>query len=248
MPILNSRTDLIQYSLRKLGAPVIKIDVAESQINDAVDDAIQYWQNYATDGIKRFYFRHQLTDQDITNGYISLNDTLIISVERIFPFDTGTNNIFSYKYQFFQNDVYALGGSNGLGLVNYDIMRNEIALLDFLFQNGNIIRFNRHENLVYLDTDPGQLVAGSWIVLECHRAIDMASFKDTFNDVFLKAYVPALIKKIWGSNLKKFSGVQLAGQVTLNGQQIYDEAVGEIEKLEDRLRNEWNEPLYFITG
>ena len=62
------------------------------------------------------------------------------------------------------------------------------------------------------------------------------TFTDVNDDLFLKRYVTALFKKQWGANLSKFNGVAMLGGVTLNGQQIYSEALSDIEKLETELR------------
>ena len=67
-----------------------------------------------------------------------------------------------------------------------------------------------------------------------YRKIDPTQFTDVYNDVWLKKYVTALIKKQWGQNLSKFEGVQLPGGVTLQGRQILEDANTEIEKLEEQ--------------
>jgi hypothetical protein len=58
---------------------------------------------------------------------------------------------------------------------------------------------------------------------------------DVWDDRFLKKYTTALIKRQWGENLKKFGGIQMPGGVTLNGKEIYDEAIEEIKSLEEDL-------------
>lgn len=68
----STRQGLIDYCLRKLGHPVIQINVDEDQIEDRVDDAIQFFQEYHFDGIEKVFLRYQITQADINNGYISL--------------------------------------------------------------------------------------------------------------------------------------------------------------------------------
>ena len=60
-----------------------------------------------------------------------------------------------------------------------------------------------------------------------------------FNDIYLKRYVTALFKKQWGANLSKFDGVAMIGGVTLNGRQIYSEAMADVEKLETEIRSSY---------
>ena len=66
--------------------------------------------------------------------------------------------------------------------------------------------------------------------------------------MFLKKYTAALIKRQWGENLKKFEGVQLPGGVTLNGKTIYDEAVEEINKIEEEMNMKWELPPTGLLG
>jgi len=81
------------------------------------------------------------------------------------------------------------------------------------------------------------LQVGEYLVIECYRKLDPETFTDVYNDIYLKRYVTALFKKQWGANLSKFDGVAMIGGVTLNGRQIYSEALQDIEKLETEIRS-----------
>jgi hypothetical protein len=81
------------------------------------------------------------------------------------------------------------------------------------------------------------LAVGEYLVIEAYRKLDPSTYTDVFNDIYLKRYTTALFKKQWGANLSKFGGVQMIGGVTLNGQQIYMEAMQDIEKLETEIRS-----------
>ena len=99
------------------------------------------------------------------------------------------------------------------------------------------MRFNQHDNRLYIDMDwKNDLQIGEYMVIECYRKLDPTTFTDVNDDLFLKRYVTALFKKQWGANLSKFNGVAMLGGVTLNGQQIYSEALSDLEKLETELR------------
>jgi hypothetical protein len=63
-----SRQELIDYCLRRLGAPVLEINVADDQIDDLVDDALQYFQERHFDGVERMYLKYQFTQDDIDRG------------------------------------------------------------------------------------------------------------------------------------------------------------------------------------
>jgi hypothetical protein len=69
-----------------------------------------------------------------------------------------------------------------------------------------------------------------------------------WNDSFLKKYLTSLIKKQWGQNLIKFQGVKLPGGVELNGRQIYDDAVRELQDIKDRMILEYEEPPMDLIG
>ena len=100
------------------------------------------------------------------------------------------------------------------------------------------MRFNQHDNRLYIDMDwENDLSVGEYLVIECYRKLNPTEYTDIFNDIYLKRYVTALFKKQWGANLSKFNGVTMLGGVSLNGQQIYTEALADIEKLEQEIRS-----------
>jgi len=88
-------------------------------------------------------------------------------------------------------------------------------------------------------------VVGEFLVIEAYRKLDPDVYTDVYNDMILKRYVTALFKKQWGANLSKFNGVTMIGGVSLNGQQIFSEALQDIEKIETEIRNsfEMSQPL-----
>jgi hypothetical protein len=123
-----------------------------------------------------------------------------------------------------------------------------LDFLDHILVGEKPMRFNQHENKLYIDMDwKNDLAVGEYLVIECYRKLDPATNTDVFNDIFLKRYVTALFKKQWGANLSKFGGVQMIGGVTLNGQQIFQEACDSIEKLEQEIRQSYElNPAMFI--
>ena len=246
-----SRATLIDYCLRNLGAPVIEINVDEDQLDDRVDDAIQYYQEYHGDAVARNLRKHQITSTDITNGYIDL-PTTFLSVNNILDVrtDGSSNDIFAIDYQLHLNDIFDLGGPYGGGLVNYEMTKQYMALI-----NRNIngvfekIEYHRHKNRITFFTDTlKELTSGNYIVFDGYEVIDPDTFTDVWNDMFLKKYTTALFKRQWGLNLMKFDGMQLPGGVTLNGRQIFDDAKEEIDKLEEEMQLRHELPPHFIVG
>jgi hypothetical protein len=245
-----TRDTFTDYCLRKLGYPVVEINVDDDQVSDRIDEAIQYYQEYHYDGVERFYLKYQLTSTDITNGYIPLSD-LIIGVRNIFPFSgdsTASTNagLFNLQYQLRLNDLYDLTNTS---LVYYNTVRDYIATLDLLLNGTKPIRFNKNQNRLYIDMAWDQNVqVGSWVIVDCYRALDPVTWADVWNDIWLKRYAVALIKKQWATNIKKFSGLQLPGGVTLDGDKLYAEAHDEIEELENQMQTNYSLPPDFMVG
>ena len=248
MSVPNNREQLIDWCLRQLGHPVLEINVDPDQVEDCVDMAFQYFQDFHFDGVERTYFKHLITQQDITNRYLPIPDN-IIGVTRIFPYGStnATVNMFDLRYQLRLHELYDFTSTS---YVNYVMTMQHIRTLDMLFSGEQPIRFNRHTNKLFLDWNWDQYAAeaGTYVIIEGYTIIDPNSFSKVYNDRLLKKLTTAYIKKQWGTNMKKFQGMQLPGGIMMNGQQIYDEAVQEIADLEQLIRNTHEEPPIFYTG
>lgn len=179
--------------------------------------------------------------------YLTLNDA-VISVSRVLPFTSRTRGIdlFDVRYQILLNDIYSLQSTD---IIYYTQVQTQLQLLNDLLVGQKPIRFNRHQNKLYVDMDwTENLAAGEFLIVEAYRILDPDTYTDVYNDMYLKKYATALIKKQWGNNLKKFEGVQLPGGVTMNGQKIYDEAVEEIEQIRAEVDTRYQLPVDFFTG
>jgi len=155
--------------------------------------------------------------------------------------------MWSARYQMMLNDIYDLQYAGAL--VNYDMTRQYLELLDMMLNGTPPVRFNRHMQRLFIDVEWGyELNVGDYIIIEGYESIDPDKYTSVYNDIFLKKYTTALFKRNWGNNLKKFEGITLPGGVTLNGQQIYDEAVEEIAKLEEEAQLKYEMPPMFFIG
>lgn len=244
-----TRQELIDYALRRLGAPVIEINIDEDQLEDRIDDALQFYQEYHSDATMRVYLKHQITADDITNKYIALNDN-ILNVKRVFPIGNSQSsiNMFSVKYQLHLNDIYDLSYIGDL--MYYEMVQQYVSLLDMkLNGSGEHIRWNRHMNQLHLDVNwETDIKVGDYIIVEAMRIVDPSTYTEVYNDMFLKQYATALIKQQWGSNLIKFEGMQLPGGVTLNGRQIFDDATEEISQIREQMQSNYEMPVDFYVG
>ena len=247
MAIPASREQLKDWCLRQLGFPVIEINVDDDQVEDRIDEALQYFQDFHFDGVERWYLKHQVTAQNIADKYIPITDN-IIGINRIFPVGS-TNasvNMFDLRYQLRLHELYDFTSTS---YVNYTLTMQHIRTLDMLFSGETPIRFNRHSNKLYIDWDWNyDIEPGEYIVIEGFIILDPNTYTDVYNDRMLKRLATAYIKRQWGSNMKKFSGMQLPGGIQMNGQQIYDEAVAEIKEIEDLIRDTYEEPPQFLVG
>jgi hypothetical protein len=259
MATTNSREEFKDYCLRRLGFPVIDINVDDDQVEDRIDDALQYWTDYHYDGMQKLYYVHRMDQQDIDNKYIDLspetvrdgsnNAVNIIGVTRVFPIQDSqsTVNMFDLRYQLRLNELYDFTSAS---YINYTLTMQHLRSLELLFTGEIPIRYQRHTNRLYIDWRWGQeaVTTRSVAVIECYATINPEAYADMWNDRWLKEYATALIKRQWGNNMKKFSGMQLPGGVMLNGDKVYQEAVDDIKKLEDEMESRYGGVLEFMMG
>ena len=272
----STRQELIDYCLRRLGYPVLEINVDDDQIDDLVDDALQYFQERHFDGVERMYLKYKITQEDVdrgsgkgtdgvgivtttassttgntfdfyeTSNYIQIPDS-VIGIEKIFKFDTSSisGGMFSIKYQLFLNDLYYF---NSVELLQYSMTKSYLEDIDFLLTTDKQIRFNKRQNRLYLDINWKSQRPDNYLVIDCYRILDPNKFTNVYNDSFLKIYLTALIKKQWGQNLIKFSGVKLPGGIELNGREIYNDAERDLESIKQRMTSEYELPPYDMIG
>lgn len=242
-----TRDEFKEFCLRRLGAPLLEINVHDDQVEDCIEIALQYYHDYHYDGTKKVYLAHQVTQTDIDNKYISIPET-VIGVTSIFDIGDSysTNNLFNLRYQISLNDLYAF---NTGPFAPYYMTFQNVALAEELFVGKQSLRFNRHTNKLYIDMDwESKVEIGEYIIVEGYEVLDPDTYPDVYNDRWLKRYATAQIKKQWGENLKKFEGLQMPGAVTFNGQKIWDEAVEEITQLEEEMINSYSLPVSDMVG
>lgn len=311
-----TRQELIDYCLRKLGHPVLEINVDDDQVEDRIDEAFQYYRDFHFDAVEKVYLSEQITASTLVisglnaasfttgetitsssgatatvheniaanrmyvknvsgtfaasntitgsqsgqtatvssitlgnydNRYLTVSDA-VTSVLRVLPFSSRTRGIdmFDVRYQILLNDLYSIQSTD---LIYYTQVQTQLQLMNDVLVGVKPVRFNRHQNRVYVDMDWGTDVSiGDYIIVEAFRILDPDTFTDVYNDGWLKRYATALIKQQWGTNLKKFEGVQLPGGVTLNGQVIFNEASEELQALREEVQSTFQEPIDFFTG
>lgn len=267
----NTRETLKQYALRALGKPVIEINVEDDQLEDRLDEGLQFFAQYHYDGIEKMYLKYQITAADITRArantstvvtdtadstvsatwkegtnYIPVPDS-VVSILEVFPFTDKSNlNMFDVRYQLRLNDLYDFSSTS---VVHYQMTRTHLDFLDHILVGEKPIRFNQHQNRLYIDMDwENDISAGEYVLIKCYRKLDPTVYTDIYNDILLKKYVTQLFKRQWGANLIKFNQVQMLGGTTLNGELIYTQANEEIIKIEEQIQLQYETPVNYMIG
>ena len=235
-----------EHCLRRLGKPVIEINVDEDQVDDRVDEALDYYADYHFDGMEHTYYKQAVTQTDIDNKYITIPEN-IIGIVDIFDIGdaTSTNNLFNIRYQIALNDLYDLSRYK---LVPYYMNFQNIRMIEEILVGKQRIRYNRHLNQLHVDMNWDRLNVGDFIVMKAYRVIDPDTYTDVWKDRWLLRYASCLIKLQWGSNLTKFEGMQLPGGVQFNGQKIYDDAFSERQQLEEEMAVAYSYPPEDMVG
>ena len=280
-----TRQELVDYAKRQLGYPVLEINVADEQIEDALDDAIILYQDRHMDGVEKMYLKHKIT-KDFTDtiqasskdgaetslgittttspsvnitgigtttfGFVETQNFIqvpdaVIGIEKVWKVDSRAiaSNMFNLTYQIFLNEIYYF---SSMELLSYTQTKRYLEDIDFILHPDKQIRFNRRQNRLYLDTDYSSVKEDDYLIIECYRVLDPNDYPKVYNDRFLKKYFTALLKKQWGMNLIKYQGVKLPGGVELNGRQIYEDGIAEIQALEDRMQTEFELPVMDMIG
>ena len=269
----STKATLKSYCLRALGYGVIDINVSDDQADDRLDEALQYFAQYHYDGIEKMYLKHLITSDEVTRARSDASTTAtdtadnsitatwkegknfipipssVVSVVQVFPFtDTGGGGgMFDIRYQLRLNDLFDFSSTS---VIQYEMTMQNLDFLEHILVGETPIRFNQHQNRLYIDMDWENDVTADvdYLVIECYRKLDPTTYTDIYDDIYLKRYTTALIKKQWGANLSKFNGVTMLGGVTMNGETLYTQALEEQNKLEEQIQLAFELPINYMIG
>lgn len=246
MAVPATRSEFKEFCLRKLGKPVIEINVDDDQVEDRIDESLKYYYDYHFDGSEKIYYKHEITANTISNRYITLPENILGAV-RVFPISNSliSTNIFDIRYQIALNDLYTL---TSVSMVPYYMAFQHIQLIEQLLVGQQPIRHNRHTNKCFIDMNWDKVRAGEFLIIEAYEVIDPATYPDAWGDRWLQEYCTEKIKYQWGTNLSKFNGMQLPGGVTFNGQAIKEEADAAIKGLEKEMISSYSLPVMDMIG
>ena len=272
----SSRSELITYCKRQLGEPVLQVNIDTEQVNNVTDDAVQFFQENCYNGIERMYLKHKFTADDVTRflgtdeitntaapdastwenrkNFIEVPDH-VLGIQKVFGITSGFfgNEMWGFSNQYFLMDVFNI--SHGSSFANFDIayyyqLKQYFETLDMVIGTGGMLeyRFNKRQDRLYLDIDVRTIREDSYLIIDCYRALDPDEWSQTYNDMFMKRYATAMMKKQWGQNLIKYNNVQLPGGLTLNGRQLYEDAIAEIGVLEGEVLSKYALPPLDMIG
>jgi hypothetical protein len=247
MAVPATRAEFKEYCLRKLGKPVIEINVDDDQVEDRIDESIRYYWDYHFDGTEKVYYKHAVTEADKANKYITLPENIIGAV-RVFPIgdpSIRSDDMFNIRYQIALNDLYTL---TAYSMIPYYMAMQHLALISEFLVGQQPIRYSRHRDRLFIDTKWDNYNVGDFILVEAYEVLDPDTFSEVWSDRWLQNYCTEKIKYQWGSNLTKFTGMQLPGGVQFNGEKIMNDAKDAIEAMEKDMILNYSLPVADMIG
>ncbi len=247
MALPRTRQEFKQNILEDLGSPVISVNLAEAHLENAIDDALQFFQDYHHLGSTREYQAHQLTADNIETKTIEL-DPKVQEVIRIFKFNGliggfSTDELFNVNYQL-RLSLFDLSQSR---LSGYVIARQYIQLLDDVLNFDFLFRWNEYEGILHLDVQEGYLLEDQYVFIETLSKVDPATVPRIWSDRQLRKLAEAYARRTWGNILTKYQSVQLPGGVVMNGEKIWEVANEDIIRLEADFILKWQTPDTFFV-
>lgn len=261
--IPTTRTEFKEYCLRKLGEPVIKVNISIEQMDDRIDEALSYFNERHYDGSEVIYLIHEITDDEQEAGFLSLpND--VLGVTDIFRLNMSNSGLFSTEFQYQLQDMYTGGAMSmyRMGDVSYWYMMNaHLSLINKYFSPSRSFQYNEYTNRLTIlgGLNNSTRIDGGYIGIKAYKKVlGEASVSPTagnterianiYQNRWLQQYCSALFMKQWGQNLSKFQNVQLIGGVTMNGTQLAENAQLELDKLEIELDSRYRPVMPFLVG
>lgn len=246
MAVANNRNDFKELILRRLGKGVIRIELSDAQLDDQIDYALDKFADYHFDGSADTYYKYQITADNVTNGWIPIPDDTIGVVE-IFDLVSTLMGVgmWNVQYQFVLGNMPSWGN---IDMTNYWMTMSNLQFMQQILVGKQPLRYNRYINQLFIDMDWTRVNVGDFLVVKLYQRLNPDTYTAIWADQWLINYTTELAKKQWGTNLKKYTTMTLPSGQSFSGQQIYDEAVTAIEKLEDTLINSFSLPVTDLIG
>lgn len=274
---INSRQEFIDYCFRSLGAPVVQVNIDPQQAEDRLDEALEYMYDRHFDFNQRAVYIHAISDTDIARKYFDTSTfgpalgaqvvtdattgltgywpeaTDIRTISKVYRASNVVGDyMFDLRYQMTLFDFFGLyfnqSGFSSAPMAAYMEGMSYIKLINDVFNYPASYTYTKTTNRLFLDTDASKYIPGSYLFIEAYVKINPNEYPLVWNDRVFKLYFTALLKKQWAQNLMKFSGVPLPGGASLNAPALMQEAVAELQKIEDTLLRTQELPVDPMIG
>lgn len=237
--IPQTREQLIQRIKEDLGEPVIQVNISRVQLENAIDDALEYWQTWHHQGQERTYMKIQITQDMLDSNRIPLPDSVFSVVNIIDPRDSNSSlGWMSYEFEMTRDAIYdsmrAGGGAGSMG--TYVVTKQYLQDIQKLIRNYIPFDHRTYKGELYIfDELSKYFKVGDWCIMEVYGFLHKNGF-NIWGDDELRRLATAHAKKTFAMNIRKFSGVTLPGGTLLNGDSIYNDAVQEISEVQEFIR------------
>jgi hypothetical protein len=274
---ISTRQEFIDYTFRKLGAPVIQINVDPEQAEDRLDESLEYMQERHFDFNQRAQFVIPLGPTAVSNQYLDVSAfgyavgaqgvtsastgvtgfwpaaDDIVSITKVYsPSDQVGDYMFDLRYQMTLFDFFGLyfnqGGLAQGPMATYMESMQYISLINDVFNYPVSYTYTKSTNRLFLETQWSDLEAGNYVMVEAYVKVDPDYYPKAWDDRVFKRHYAALLKKQWAQNLLKFSGMPLPGGAQLNAPAMMQEAVRELSEIEQMLTRAYENPVDPMIG
>ena len=274
---ISTRQEFIDYTFRKLGAPVIQINVDPEQAEDRLDESLEYMHERHFDFNQRAQFVVPVSTTAVVNKYFDTSTfgyavgaevvtssetgltaywptaTDIRTITKIYsPSSVVGDYMFDLRYQMTLFDFFGLyfnqSGQPSGPMAAYTESMSYISLINDVFNYPHSYTFTRTTNRLFLETEWSKLQAGSYLMVEAYVQINPEYYPSCWNDRIFQRHYAAVLKKQWAQNLMKFAGMPLPGGAQLNAGAMMQDAVRELEAIETLLLKTQELPVDPLIG
>ena len=274
---ITTRQDFIDYTYRRLGAPVIQINVDAEQAEDRLDESLEYMHERHFDFNERAQFIVPVSSINISNKYFDTsNFGFAVGAQGVTSASTGVTGywpaasdirtitkvykpsnqvgdyMFDLRYQMTLFDFFGLyfnqGGLSQGPMASYMESMSYLQLINDVFNYPVSYTYTRTTNRLFLETEYAKLVAGSYMMVEAYVQVNPDYYSKIWGDRIFQRHYSAMLKKQWAQNLMKYAGMPLPGGAQLNAGAMMADAIRELDAIEAMLLKTQELPVDPMIG
>lgn len=251
-PRLQTKQDLKGYILRKLGSPVINIEITDDQMDDNIDDTVeQYIQRAYSGVVERFtLFEIKKDQQTYTLPYDTFALLEIMGQGMMGITNNAPSNLFSLN-QYMASDLYR--GSGKIDILTYELTNQMLQTLEVMFTNKITYDFNCISKQLHLFAKPAQ---DQLVILHMYKKnvpdyedVDGVEVESTnlYNEIWIRNMAYRRCQYQWAMNLAKYNGSALPNGLQIDVPTLLNESKESITLLEEQL-TDCELPIDFFIG